>query len=51
MQTNMLINGLLIQGADQAFNSWRETTPADRATLLLSLADKIDAQAEAFAKL
>lgn len=84
MQTNMLINGLLVQGteealpilnpangaviveiqeaseeqvnaavesADQAFNSWRETTPADRATLLLSLADKIDTQAEAFAKL
>ena len=39
------------RAADAAFDSWSQTTPKDRATLLLQLADKIDAHAEELARL
>ena len=37
--------------AANAFNSWKKTTPRDRATMLLKLADAIEADAEGFAEL
>ncbi|HCF4246172.1 gamma-aminobutyraldehyde dehydrogenase [Pseudomonas aeruginosa] len=40
-----------VRAADAAFDSWSQTTPKDRATLLLQLADKIDAHAEELARL
>jgi aminobutyraldehyde dehydrogenase len=40
-----------VDAAEQAFAGWSETTPKDRSLLLLKLADKIEAQAEAFARL
>ncbi len=40
-----------VEAASQAFASWSATVPKDRATLLLKLADRIEAEAEAFASL
>lgn len=37
--------------AANAFKTWKKTTPRDRATMLLKLADAIEADAEAFAEL
>ncbi|MBT2771057.1 gamma-aminobutyraldehyde dehydrogenase [Halomonas sp. ISL-60] len=84
MQTQMLINGQLVEGlgspyavynpsegavlvkipeaskeqvdaavvaADQAFESWSQTPPKDRARLLLTLAERIEAEAENLARL
>lgn len=38
-----------VEAADKAFRTWSRTTPAERAGLLLKLADAIDKDAEAFA--
>jgi aminobutyraldehyde dehydrogenase len=38
-----------VAAADKAFRTWSRTTPAERAGLLLKLADAIDKDAEAFA--
>jgi aminobutyraldehyde dehydrogenase len=40
-----------VRAADAAFPAWSQTSPKDRATLLLKLADKIDAHAEELARL
>ncbi len=40
-----------VDAAVKAFQSWSRTTPAERSTLLLKLADAIDREAEAFAVL
>ena len=40
-----------VMAADAAFDSWSQTVPKDRAQLLLQLADVIDANAEALARL
>lgn len=40
-----------IAAAEKAFKTWSRTTPAERATLLLKLADAIDKDAESFAAL
>lgn len=40
-----------VQAADQAFDSWSQTSPKDRAHLLLKLAERIEAEAETFARL
>ena len=40
-----------VSAAHRAFESWRETTPAARAAMLLKLADAIEARAEDFARL
>ncbi|WP_137819491.1 gamma-aminobutyraldehyde dehydrogenase [Pseudomonas sp. 2FG] len=40
-----------VRAADAAFDSWSQTSPKDRALLLLRLADKIEAHAEELAKL
>jgi aminobutyraldehyde dehydrogenase len=40
-----------VLGAHRAFESWSETTPGERARLLLKIADAIEANAEAFARL
>jgi aminobutyraldehyde dehydrogenase len=40
-----------VSAAHRAFDAWRDTTPADRARLLLNLADAIEAKAETFARL
>ncbi len=40
-----------VEAAERAFRTWSRTTPAERATLLLKLADAIDKDAEAFAAL
>lgn len=40
-----------VEAAAKAFTSWRKTTPRDRATLLLKLADAIEDDAAAFAQL
>ncbi len=37
--------------AANAFKTWKKTTPRDRATMLLKLADAIEADAEAFAEI
>lgn len=37
--------------AASAFKTWKKTTPRDRATMLLKLADAIEADAEGFAEL
>lgn len=39
------------QTADKAFLTWSRTTPAERATMLLKIADGIEADAEGFARL
>jgi 1-pyrroline dehydrogenase len=40
----------VVERAQGAFRSWGRTTPADRATLLLELASRLEAQAHAFAR-
>ncbi len=40
-----------VRAAAVAFPTWKKTTPRDRATLLLKLADAIEANAEIFANL
>ncbi len=40
-----------VKAADAAFDGWSRTPPKDRATLLLKLADRIEADGAAFAKL
>ena len=40
-----------VSAADAAFKSWSRTTPGARSALLLKLADRIEAEAEAFAAL
>jgi len=40
-----------VAAAEKAFEAWSQTTPKDRSLLLLKLADKIDEQAEEFARL
>ncbi|MFQ5775558.1 MAG: gamma-aminobutyraldehyde dehydrogenase [Kiloniellaceae bacterium] len=40
-----------VQAAEKAFEDWSQTTPAERSALLLKLADRIDANAEAIAAL
>jgi aminobutyraldehyde dehydrogenase len=40
-----------VSAAHRAFDSWSETTPMERARLLLQLADAIEARAEEFARL
>ncbi|RPI13391.1 MAG: gamma-aminobutyraldehyde dehydrogenase [Lysobacterales bacterium] len=40
-----------VKAADAAWAGWSATPPKDRATLLLKLADRIEADGEAFAKL
>ncbi|MFM9913885.1 MAG: gamma-aminobutyraldehyde dehydrogenase [Methylophilaceae bacterium] len=40
-----------VSAAAAAFPTWKKTTPRDRATMLLKLADAIEADAETFAQL
>ncbi len=40
-----------VAAASRAFDSWSQTTPAERSGMLLKLADAIEANAEAFARL
>lgn len=40
-----------VLGANRAFDSWADTTPGERSRLLLKIADAIEANAEAFARL
>ena len=40
-----------VKAADAAFEGWARTAPKDRAYMLLKLADRIEADGEAFAKL
>jgi aminobutyraldehyde dehydrogenase len=40
-----------VRAADAAFDSWSQTTPKDRAHMLLRLADAIEANAETLARL
>jgi aminobutyraldehyde dehydrogenase len=40
-----------VSAADRAFAPWSRTTPAERSAMLLKLADRIEAEAEAFAAL
>ncbi|SDY42444.1 gamma-aminobutyraldehyde dehydrogenase [Pseudomonas sp. NFIX28] len=40
-----------VQSASAAYEAWSQTPPKDRAALLLKLADRIDAQAQVFARL
>ncbi|MBU0902745.1 MAG: gamma-aminobutyraldehyde dehydrogenase [Gammaproteobacteria bacterium] len=40
-----------VRAADVAFDSWSQTAPKDRSSLLLQLADKIDAHAAELARL
>lgn len=40
-----------VAAAEKAFASWSRTTPAQRSGYLLKIADRIEAEAEAFAKL
>ncbi|AOE84810.1 gamma-aminobutyraldehyde dehydrogenase [Pseudomonas sp. TCU-HL1] len=40
-----------VRAADAAFEGWARTSPRDRATLLLKLADRIEGHAEELAKL
>ncbi len=40
-----------VDAATRAFATWSRTTPGERAALILKLADKIEAEAEAFATL
>jgi aminobutyraldehyde dehydrogenase len=40
-----------VNAAERAFGAWSETTPGERSTLLLKLADAIERDAEAFASL
>ena len=40
-----------VAAADKAFKSWSKTTPAERSAYLLQIADRIEAEADAFAAL
>jgi aminobutyraldehyde dehydrogenase len=40
-----------VAAAEAAFEAWARTTPKDRSTLLLKLADRIDSEGAAFAEL
>ena len=40
-----------VAAARKAFDGWSRTTPAERSAALLKIADKIEAEAEAFARL
>jgi aminobutyraldehyde dehydrogenase len=40
-----------VLAANRAFDSWSDTTPAERARLLLKMADAVEANAEAFARI
>ena len=40
-----------VSAAHRAFDSWSETTPAERSRLLLKLADAVESRAEEFARL
>jgi aminobutyraldehyde dehydrogenase len=40
-----------VQAANRAFDAWSQTTPKERAELLLKLADRIELEAETFARL
>jgi aminobutyraldehyde dehydrogenase len=40
-----------VSAAHRAFESWSETTPADRSKMLLKLADAVEQRAEEFARL
>ncbi|TCO83647.1 aminobutyraldehyde dehydrogenase [Plasticicumulans lactativorans] len=40
-----------VEAAERAFPAWAQTPPKDRATLLLRLADRIEANAERFARI
>lgn len=40
-----------VRAAEKAFPLWSRTTPGERSALLLKLADRIEAEAEAFARL
>ena len=40
-----------VAAASKAFLSWGRTTPGERSGLLLKLADRIEAEAESFARL
>lgn len=40
-----------VSAAATAFSSWKKTTPRDRSTMLLKLADAIESDAETFAEL
>ncbi len=40
-----------VAAAEQAFGTWSRTTPAQRSGYLLKIADRIEAEAEEFAKL
>jgi aminobutyraldehyde dehydrogenase len=40
-----------VSAAHRAFETWSETTPGERARMLLKLADAIESRAEAFARL
>ncbi len=40
-----------VQAAASALDGWSQTAPKDRATLLLKLADRVEAEADAFAEL
>jgi aminobutyraldehyde dehydrogenase len=42
---------LAVEAATKAFDSWSRTTPAERSHMLLKVADRIEAEAEAFAAL
>jgi aminobutyraldehyde dehydrogenase len=43
--------GRAVAAANRAFESWRDTTPAERAGLLLKLADAIERDAEVYARI
>ncbi|HWV85741.1 MAG TPA: aldehyde dehydrogenase family protein, partial [Capillimicrobium sp.] len=40
-----------VLAAEKAFATWSRTTPAQRAGYLLKIADRIEAEAESFARL
>ena len=40
-----------VKAAERAFVTWSRTTPGERSVLLLKIADRIEAEAEAFAQL
>ncbi|MCR9138892.1 MAG: gamma-aminobutyraldehyde dehydrogenase [Alphaproteobacteria bacterium] len=40
-----------VDSAEAAFDTWSRTTPADRSSYLLKIADRIEAEADAFAAL
>jgi aminobutyraldehyde dehydrogenase len=42
---------LAVAAAASAFGAWSRTTPAERSALLLKLADRIEAEIDAFARL